>query len=104
MATYRIDISKPAENDLRDIILYISSQLSAPMTATKMMDTIEEALLSLAEMPEKYPLVRDERLSSMGYRKLLIKNYIAFYTIDELLKVVNVERILYARRDWLRLL
>ncbi|WKY49080.1 type II toxin-antitoxin system RelE/ParE family toxin [Eubacteriaceae bacterium ES3] len=104
MATYRIDISKPAENDLRDIILYISSQLSAPMTATKMMDTIEEALLSLAEMPEKYPLVRDESLSSMGYRKLLIKNYIAFYTIDELLKVVNVERILYARRDWLRLL
>jgi plasmid stabilization system protein ParE len=104
MATYNIVISESAENDLRDLILYISSQLSAPMTAMKMMDTIEEALLGLSEMPQKCPAVRDDRLASMGYRKLSIKNYVAFFTIDEPSKVVNVERILYARRDWLRIL
>lgn len=104
MATYSIEISEPAENDLRDIILYVSSQLSSPITAINMMDTIEEALLGLSEMPQKYPAVRDERMASMGYRKLLIKNYVAFFTIDEQVKVINVERILYARRDWLRLL
>ena len=78
MATYSIEVSEPAENDLRDIILYISSQLSSPMTAMNMMDTIEEALLGLTEMPQKCPAVRDDRLASMGYRKLLIKNYVAF--------------------------
>ena len=104
MATYSIEVSEPAENDLRDIILYISSQLSSPMTAMNMMDTIEEALLGLSEMPQKCAAVRDDRLASMGYRKLLIKNYVAFFTIDEQSKVVNVERILYARRDWLRIL
>lgn len=100
MAKYRVDVSEPAENDLRDIVRYISAQLSAPMTALKMMDTLEEAITGLTVMPEKCPSVTDERLAMMGYRKLLVKNYIVFFTIDEKSKVVDVERILYARRDW----
>ena len=74
------------------------------MTALGMMDAIEEALADLADMPYKHSLVVDERLAAMGYRKLHIKNYIAFYTIDEEAAAVNVERVLYARRDWLRVL
>ncbi|MBS4009093.1 MAG: type II toxin-antitoxin system RelE/ParE family toxin [Clostridium sp.] len=75
MANYRVDISEPAENDLRDIVRYISAQLSAPMTALKMMDTVEEAMAGLALMPEKYTFVTDERLAMLGYRKLPVKNY-----------------------------
>ncbi|MDD2555686.1 MAG: type II toxin-antitoxin system RelE/ParE family toxin [Syntrophaceticus sp.] len=104
MARYKVDVSEPAESDLRDIVRYISAHLSAPITATKMMDAIEKAIVGLADMPQKCPPVTDERLASMGYRKLVVKNYITFFTIDEKSKVVNVERILYARRDWLRIL
>jgi len=104
MVKYRIDVSGPAEEDLRDILRYISSQLAAPITAMKMMETIEEALAKLADMPEKYPLVRDDRLASMGYRRLDIKNYTAFYTINNGERIVEIERILYARRDWANLL
>lgn len=104
MARYKVDVSEPAENDLRDIVRYISAQLSAPITATKMMDAIEEAIGGLTDMPQKCPPVTDERLASMGYRKLVVKNYIAFFTINENSKVVDVERILYGRRDWLRIL
>jgi len=100
MAKYRVDVSEPAENDLRDIVRYISAQLSAPTTALKMTDALEEAITGLTVMPEKCPSVTDERLAMMGYRKLLVKNYIVFFTIDEKSKVVDVERILYARRDW----
>ena len=42
MTQYRVDVSEPAENDLRDIVRYISAQLSAPITALKMMKAIEE--------------------------------------------------------------
>lgn len=104
MGKYRIDISEPAENDLRNIVRYISAQLSAPITALKMMDIIEEAISGLAFMPQKCPLLADERLAMLGYRKLLIKNYIVFFTIDEKLKVVDVERILYTRRNWKHIL
>ena len=69
MANYKTDLSEPAENDLRNIVRYISTQLSAPMTALEMMNTIEEAIASLAGMPQKCTLVTDERLAIMGYRK-----------------------------------
>jgi plasmid stabilization system protein ParE len=39
----------------------------------------------------------------VGYRQLIVKNYIAFFTMDEK-NVVDVERIFYARRDWLCIL
>ncbi|NLX93127.1 MAG: type II toxin-antitoxin system RelE/ParE family toxin [Clostridiales bacterium] len=104
MAKYRVDISEPAEDDLRDIARYISSQLSVPMTAIKMIEAIEEALSKLSDMPHGYPALRDDRLASMGYRRVDVKNYTAFFTINEKEKVVDVERILYARRDWANLL
>lgn len=55
MDAYKIDVSEPAENDLRDIVRYISSQLNAPVAALTMMDAIEEAIDGLASMPQKCP-------------------------------------------------
>ncbi|GAB1477452.1 type II toxin-antitoxin system RelE/ParE family toxin [Bacillota bacterium] len=104
MTKYRVEIAEPAEKDLRDIVGYIYAQLDAPVTALKMMDIIESAVRNLEDMPEKYPAVKDERLAAMGYRKLLVRNYIVFFTIDKSNKVVDVERILYVRRDWLGIL
>ncbi len=104
MVKYRVDVSELAEEDLRDIVRYISSQLTASITAMKMMETIEEALSKLSEMPKGYPVVRDERLAAMGYRRLDVKNYVAFFTINEKKKIVDVELILYSRRDWASLL
>jgi len=104
MLKYRVDISEPAEEDLRDILRYISSQLDAPITAMNMLEKIEDALAKLSEMPDRCPIVRDERLADMGYHRLEIKNYTAFFTINEKDKVVDVERILFSRRDWANLL
>ena len=104
MVKYRVDVSEPAENDLRDIVLYIASQLSATISALNMMELLEEAMVGLSDTPQRCSLVADERLSQMGYRKLIVKNYVVFFSIDEKNKVVDVERILYGRRDWLRIL
>jgi len=100
MAHYRIDVSEPAENDLRNIVRYISARLFAPLSPAYMMDAIEETIKSLVSMPQSSPNVSDERLSTMGYHKLSVKNHIVFFTIDEKSKVVNVERILYTKRIW----
>ena len=104
MEQYRVDVSEVAENDLHDIVRYIASQFSAPITALNMMELLEDAMAGFSETPQRFPLLSDDRLSPMGYRKLAVKNYIVFFSIDEKNKVVDVERILYARRDWLRIL
>ena len=104
MAKYRVDVSESAENDLRDIVRYIASQLSAPVSALHMMELFEEAMAGLSDLPQRCPLVVDDRLSQMGYRKLIVENYVVFFSIDEKNKVVDVERILYGRRNWLRII
>lgn len=104
MEGYKVFVSEPAENDLRDIVRYIFSQLNAPITALRMMELFEESMFGLANMPQRCPLVSDERLQQIGYRKLIVKDYIVFFSINEKEKVVDIERILHARRDWLRFL
>ena len=37
----------------------------------------------------------------LEYRKLIIKNYIAFYRINEKEKIVEIHRILYGSSDWM---
>lgn len=104
MAKFRVEVSEPAENDLVDIVRYITSQLSSPVSALNMLEKIEEAMAGLTDLPQRCPFVRDEHLSQLGYRKLIVKNYVVFFSIDEKNKTVNIERILYFRRDWLTIL
>ena len=104
MAVYKVSLTEPAGNDLRDIAKYISSQLSAPATALNMIQAIKKAIAKLETMALAYPLVRDDRLAALGYRFLPVKNYMVFYIADKKERAVDVDRILYGRRDWRSLL
>ena len=104
MDVYEVNVTEPAENDLRDIARYISSQLNAPTTALSMVRTIKEAIAKLETGALIHPFVRDDRLAALGYRPLEIKNYIAFYIANEKEKTVVIDRILYGRRDWVNIL
>jgi len=104
MELYNIRHTDVSEADLIGIIRYIAVELNEPTIALRLANAIDTSIESLSSMPHRCPLVDDERLAAMGYRKLHIKNYIAFFTIDEDEDTVTVERILYARRDWLQIL
>ncbi len=100
MDTYKVRVTEPAENDLWDIARYISSQLNAPTTALNMVRVIREAIAKLKTNALFSPLARDDQLAVVGYRSLVIKTYMAFYIVNEKEKTVDVDRILYGRRDW----
>ena len=100
MDTYDVNITEPAEDDLRDIARYISSQLGVPGTALNVIQAIKKAVSKLEKNALIYPLVRDDRLASIGYRSVTVKNYTTFYVVNEKEKKVDVDRILYSRRDW----
>ncbi len=104
MDNFRIEVSAPAESDLRLLARYISNELYEPELALKKMDTIDEAILSLRSLPKRNALVLDERLAQLGFRKLLVKNFIVFYIVNEKQNTVNIVRVLYAQREWVNLL
>jgi len=100
MDIFDISVTEPAESDLRDIARYISSQLNAPQAALNLIKALREAIEKLETDALVYPLVRDDRLAAMGYRPLIVKNYIVFYVVNEKAKTVDIDRILFGRRDW----
>ena len=104
MKQYKVLMTEPATDDLQSIARYISDELLEPVIAKKLLGKIKEAVMSLDKLPTRHALVADERLFSLGIRRLIVENYVVFYMISEKDETVTVIRILYARRDWEHLL
>lgn len=100
MKAYKVLITEKAKNDMYGIIRYISEDLLDAVAAGRLLQKFEDAMLGLSTMPERHEEVRDEWAKSRQIRKLLVDNYIIFYTIDESKSKVYVIRILCMRRDW----
>ena len=94
--------SPKARNDLDEIWTYISEKLlnpsAAEATVNGILDTID-MLQAQAEIGK--PLYFSSDLFS-GYRFLVYKNYLAFYRTSE--DTVYIDRIIYGKRDYMRLL
>jgi plasmid stabilization system protein ParE len=51
MKKYQVNITQPAEEDLREIADHISKELLEPQLAEKLIDTIAEEISCLEDMP-----------------------------------------------------
>jgi len=104
MAEYRIEITTRAKRDIKEIHTYITENLKEPNAADILLDRIETEILTLKHMPLRHSIERDEKLKLRNLRKLIVDNYLVFYTVNNRTKTVFIVRVLYARRDWMRLL
>lgn len=100
MEQYEVRIFPTAQQDLLDVIDYLNT-LSQD-TALKYYDRLTSEIASLSTMPERCPRPRDLALAAKGYRYLVVRNYLVFYVVAG--NVVQIRRVLYARRDYKQLL
>lgn len=98
--SYNIHITSTAERDINSAADYIEFTLKNPDAADNLLDTVEEQIRSLSEMPERYRIVDDPVLSSWEIRFVIINNYLAFYTIEEEQQLVIIVRFLYQKSNW----
>jgi addiction module RelE/StbE family toxin len=100
MEKYKIELSKDARNDYFDIIRYIKYSLEEPTIADKYAELIEKEIRKLEYTPQRFAIISSDIIKLKNIRKLIIKNYIVFYRINENKKIVNIERILYGPSNW----
>ena len=101
---YEVKISKQAEHQLKEIFQYISYTLQAPGTAEKMLDLLEKEILSLSSFPNRIPLTQDDPWHSQGIHKMVVKNYLVYFWVDENTQTVHIIAVVYGRRDQKQLL
>jgi toxin ParE1/3/4 len=89
-----------AEQDLFELYDYVARD--APEAAATFIERIDAAVIQLAAHPHLGPVVREERLRSVGFRYLPVGDHIVFYKVED--GSVIVYRVLHGARDWGRLL
>ena len=102
--TFKIHITKKAENDLEGAADYIEFNLLNPKAADDLLDEAERKIYDLAQSPKMYPVVDDPVLKAWKIRFVPVANYLAFYIIEESRKTVHIIRFLYEKRNWIKIL
>ena len=97
---HTIRLLRAAEDDFRKIVTYIA--LDNPSAAQALAERIEKSLSHLSVHPFLGKIPNEEELASMGYRFLVVQNYLIFYTIEDC--TIWVHRIIHGARDYLSLL
>lgn len=97
---YQVRLLKVAEEDFTEIVTFIAAD--NPTAANAIADKIEKNLLLLSENPQLGRIPRDEEIRILGYRYIIVQNYIIFYTIEQ--KTILVHRILHGARNYKSLL
>lgn len=99
---YKLRFLPLFEDDLNEIVDYITLRLKNPSAADRLVDDVEAAIMKRLEMPESfepYPSTRDREYP---YYAIQIRNFTVFYVVIG--DTMEVRRILYSRRDMKNLL
>lgn len=97
--TFDVEISEQADSDLRAIYEYIAFELLSPENAKRQLDRLENRILGLEKMPERYKRYGKEPWYSRGLRIFPVDNYIVCYIADATKHIVTVIRVMYGGRD-----
>ncbi len=97
--SYEVTLTPEAKHDLREIYRYIAVELQSEQNANGQLDRLEENILKLDEMPERFRVYDREPWRSRNLRVMPVDNYLVFYIPDHQVKTVTVLRIMYGGRD-----
>ena len=96
---YEVELSEQADSDLRGIFEYIAFELHSPENASGQLDRLEEQILSLDTMPERYRKYEKEPWKSRGLHIVPVDNYCVLYIVDNGDMTVPIMRVMYGGRD-----
>jgi len=66
-----------------------------PQKATRIFEKLDNKLLNLVEHPEMYPIYMD----FPSFRKIVVEDYLVFYTINEKDMIIEIHRLICGRMD-----
>jgi toxin ParE1/3/4 len=99
---YKIVYLPIAKNDLKDIVSYISNELNSPKAALNLIDALDSSVSKLQEFPLLYREYEPVKPLLEKHRIIPVKNYIVLYVVLD--NVVEIRRIIYAKKDYEKLL
>ena len=101
---YNVEYLPLARQDMVEIVTYIARELHNPAAAERITEQLIQAGDGLRDFPYAQPAYTPLRPLKHEYRKLLVENYMMLYWVTETEKRVTIARVVYARRNYAKLL
>lgn len=101
---YKIEYLPIAQEDIINNVRYVSKELANPISAEHITMEIINSINRLADTPYMYSVYYPVKPLKYEYRNLIVKNYIVLYWVNEVQKIVTIARVIYAKRDLLKLI
>lgn len=98
---YRVIITQTAYMEINKIYNHIKQELYAENAAKGLMRKVEEEVQKLKYAPKIHIEIEKVDEIERNYRKIVIKNFIILYTINEENKVVFIAHMYYGGRDYM---
>ncbi len=98
----KLHLSEEAQNDLLKIKAYIEEELLNPSAALATVSRITKSFRILRNHAQAGALLSSIADIESDYRFIVSGNYISFYRVCG--SEIFIDRILYARRDYMRIL
>ena len=102
MTQYKIRITRQAKYHLQGIRDYIIDTFLEPDTAKKIISLLKAKMKSLGDMPERIKTIDEEPWGSIGFRKILVKNYYIYFWINKEKMQVQILAVIYVKRNQIR--
>ena len=99
---FKVKVTPQAAEDLLEIKNYIENELQNPIAVHNTVLKIVETYEDLENFPETGIPVKRYVSFPTDYKFVLVNNYSIFYRIES--EIVKVIRILYSKRDFVRIL
>lgn len=99
---YKVKITKYALAQMEEIKNYIVEELHAPQAAYHLILEMKKKVASLSDMPERNQLVDSKKWRKKGIRRIIVKNFVMYYWIDETQQTVNITAVVYQKRNQLK--
>lgn len=99
---YRLEFLPLFEEDLNEIVDYISVRLNNPSAAYRLVDDVQSAIRERLICPEVFEPFPSARNRKNPYYRIYVRNFTIFYVVIG--NVMQVRRILYSGRDFAELI
>ena len=97
---YSYSFSSKAMQDLDEILHYMAFDLCSPQSAKNFLEKVYNKIDILRSFPESGAPVDNEFLSiAIELRKIIIDNYLLYYTLNKSENIIIIVRILYGKRN-----
>ena len=100
----RVKFTATAKQDLRSIAIFIAEQSKDKGVATRFVTELGQKCKILEQFPESGAIPKDRVMMSAGYRFLVHKEYLIFYSYEKSENTAYILAVFNAKRDYMKVM